>query len=152
MVGRRIVTGIDGEGRSVVTHDGPPATIAPPRSLEAFELEPFDAWRVWATDPANPELDGPDPIATLPAEALDAHVRWGLVAFPAGFGANGEGWHSTPTIDLVTVVSGEIVLALDDAEIPLASGDLVVQRGTRHAWRNRGAEPCVLSVVTLTTG
>jgi quercetin dioxygenase-like cupin family protein len=55
--------------------------------------------------------------------------------------------HTTPTIDFEVVLSGEVVLELDDgAEVTLRPGDTVVQNGTRHRWRNSGAEPAVLAV------
>jgi mannose-6-phosphate isomerase-like protein (cupin superfamily) len=61
------------------------------------------------------------------------------------------GMHQTQTIDFVTIVSGEVDLRLDDAEVHLKAGDCVIQRGTRHAWRNRSTEPCVLSAVLVST-
>ena len=56
------------------------------------------------------------------------------------------GMHTIDTIDYGIVLSGEIWLELDDgAEVHLKQGDCVVQNGTRHAWRNRGAEPCIMA-------
>ncbi len=52
--------------------------------------------------------------------------------------------HQTPTVDVIVVISGEMDLVLDGgAEVHLQPGDSVVQRGTMHAWRNTGPEPCV---------
>jgi mannose-6-phosphate isomerase-like protein (cupin superfamily) len=149
MPGRRIVTGADADGRSTVVRESPPATAPPWRALDGVELEEFDAWQVWALDAAHPDLDGEDPTESRPQTRFEAPVGWGLVSFPPGFGADGGGWHRTPSIDFVTVVSGKIVLALDEEEVQLGSGDCVVQRGTRHAWRNPSDEPCVLSVVSM---
>jgi mannose-6-phosphate isomerase-like protein (cupin superfamily) len=57
------------------------------------------------------------------------------------------GMHTTDTIDFEYVISGEIILELDDGEeVHLRAGDTVVQNGTRHAWHNRGSEPCRLVV------
>ena len=57
------------------------------------------------------------------------------------------GMHTTPTVDFEVVISGEVVLELDDgAEVTLRAGDTVVQNGTRHRWSNRGSEPAVLAV------
>ncbi len=53
------------------------------------------------------------------------------------------GMHTTDTIDFEYVISGDVWLELDDgAEVHLWAGDTVVQNGTRHAWRNKGSEPC----------
>ena len=46
--------------------------------------------------------------------------------------------HRTKTLDYVVVIEGEMVLILDDSEVTLKPGDVVVQRGTDHAWENRG--------------
>jgi quercetin dioxygenase-like cupin family protein len=54
------------------------------------------------------------------------------------------GMHTTDTIDFEYILSGEIVLELDDgAEVVLHPGDTVVQNGTRHRWHNRSSEPAV---------
>ncbi len=60
------------------------------------------------------------------------------------------GMHTTNTIDFEYVISGEIWLELDDGkEVHLKPGDTVVQNGTRHAWRNRGSEPCQMVVCLI---
>jgi quercetin dioxygenase-like cupin family protein len=57
------------------------------------------------------------------------------------------GMHTTDTIDFEYVISGEVWLELDDGkEVHLRPGDTVVQNGTRHAWRNKGSEPCRMAV------
>jgi mannose-6-phosphate isomerase-like protein (cupin superfamily) len=58
--------------------------------------------------------------------------------------------HTTDTVDFEYVLSGSIDLELDNGEtVHLTPGDTVVQNGTRHAWRNRGSEPCQLVVVLV---
>ena len=60
------------------------------------------------------------------------------------------GMHTTATVDYEFVVSGRVVLELDDgASVELGPGDTVVQNGTRHRWRNAGTEPAVLFVALL---
>jgi quercetin dioxygenase-like cupin family protein len=49
--------------------------------------------------------------------------------------------HRTRTVDYVVVIKGEIVLLLEDSEVTLRQGDVVVQRGTDHAWENRSSAP-----------
>lgn len=59
--------------------------------------------------------------------------------------------HTTDTIDYDIIISGELWLEMDDeVEVHLTPGDCVIQNGTRHAWRNRGSEPCFM--VTVMTG
>lgn len=60
------------------------------------------------------------------------------------------GMHTTDSLDYIMIVSGEVVLELDDGEeTVLHAGDVVVQNGTRHAWRNRGTEPCTFVGVAI---
>ena len=57
------------------------------------------------------------------------------------------GMHTTNTIDFEYIISGEVWLELDDgASVHLRAGDTVVQNGARHAWRNKGSEPCHIVV------
>lgn len=76
-------------------------------------------------------------------------------AFP-GLAAHMErgnpGMHTSDSIDFGYVISGSISLELDDgSEKELHAGDTYVQNGTRHAWRNRGTEPCSILVVLVGT-
>jgi mannose-6-phosphate isomerase-like protein (cupin superfamily) len=60
------------------------------------------------------------------------------------------GMHTTDTVDYDIVLSGEIWMEVDDGEeVHLKAGDCVVMNGTRHAWRNRGTETCVMASVML---
>jgi mannose-6-phosphate isomerase-like protein (cupin superfamily) len=60
------------------------------------------------------------------------------------------GMHTTDTIDIDLVISGEVRLELDDgAEVQLKAGDCVVQNGTRHRWQNRSDRPCVMAVALI---
>jgi mannose-6-phosphate isomerase-like protein (cupin superfamily) len=60
------------------------------------------------------------------------------------------GMHTTDTVDFDVVVSGEVVLELDDgAEVLLKAGDCVIQNGTRHAWHNRSPASCLIAVTLL---
>lgn len=66
------------------------------------------------------------------------------------FEPGSQGMHTTPTIDYVVVVSGEVWLDVGDANlVHLVAGDTVVQNATRHAWRNLSQEPVTLAVVMV---
>ena len=87
-----------------------------------------------------------DGIAEAAAAELEATLP-GLLSYAE---SDHPGMHTTPTVDYAFVVSGSVVLDLDDrAEAELHPGDTVVQNGTRHAWRNRGSEPCRMVLVTI---
>lgn len=66
------------------------------------------------------------------------------------FEADNPGMHTTDSVDYGVCLTGELYLELDDgAEQHLTPGTLVVQRGTRHAWRNRGTEVCTMVFVLV---
>lgn len=150
-----VVTGHDAEGRSVFHHAG-----EPPRSSSPgiFEL--------WSTKGG---IEVPDPTdADAPAEigyfAEDGETSFKIVTVPPVSARPPEGFsgqipealarhfetddpemHTTDTIDYVIVLAGTADLELDDGRKErVTTGDCIVQRGTRHAWRVVGDEPLVL--------
>ncbi len=141
-VPRRVVTGHDARGRSVVLTDGPvPVHRTIPGDGVAF-------YEIWQTDGA--------PASISPTEAGEPTQR-SLAVPPPASGTkirineflpghlDGRGLqspvHRTESVDYGVVLSGEITLVLDDSETTLRAGDIVIQRGTDHAWANRGGEP-----------
>lgn len=63
-----------------------------------------------------------------------------------------DGMHTTPTVDYGLVLQDEIVLELDDGQCTqLSAGDIVIQNGTRHAWRNRSDKPVTMAFVLIGT-
>jgi len=59
------------------------------------------------------------------------------------------GFHKTATIDYALVLSGEIYAMMDEGEVLLKAGDVLIQRGTNHAWSNRTNEPAVVAFVLI---
>ena len=57
--------------------------------------------------------------------------------------------HETRSVDYGIVISGEIDMLVDEDEVHLKAGDVIVQRGTNHAWANRGTEPCRIAFVLI---
>jgi hypothetical protein len=82
-------------------------------------------------------------------DAAGAEYATRLPGLAETFEPEHPGMHTTPTVDYVVLLSGELWLELDDNEERcLVPGDVIVQNGTRHAWRNRGTEPAaILSVM-----
>ena len=143
MAQRRIVTGHDSEGRSVVLEDGPV-----PVSNELPEGSRFD--EVWISaetpvrlSPREPEPTHPD--AEIPPPAHGSLVR--VIETPAGVKVP---LHRTESIDYGIVLDGEMTLILDSGEeVTLRRGDVVVQRGTEHAWENRGTGPVTMFIASV---
>jgi hypothetical protein len=169
---KRIVTGRDRAGRARFLDD-----LADPGSEMFAHVPGFVVSMLWATanEPAATGIvTDPVPSQTSLIPAL-GETRLVRVVFPSDsvletisdrdaagaeyaaklpglaetFEAEHPGMHTTPTVDYVVLLSGELWLELDDQEERrLAPGDVVVQNGTRHAWRNRGTEPAaILSVM-----
>jgi mannose-6-phosphate isomerase-like protein (cupin superfamily) len=164
---RRVVTGQDNAGKSVFVSDDEVEPLRLPL-MPGLEFR-----RVWGGDeppslPADGALpsapaffppDGgyrftfvtlpPDGSVTMP-EDLDleqavAEVNEKLPGMMEHMEPDNPGMHTTDTVDLDVVLSGELYLELDDgAEVHLRTGDCVVQNGTRHAWHNRTSEPCTM--------
>jgi uncharacterized cupin superfamily protein len=57
--------------------------------------------------------------------------------------------HRTQSVDYAVIMSGEIEMLLDDSQVHLKAGDVVVQQGTNHAWVNRGKEVCRIAFVLI---
>jgi quercetin dioxygenase-like cupin family protein len=121
---------------------GDPLRLEPTPGLHLVELWSCDSL---AADP----FEAGAPSQFVPAPAAGG-VRFRLVTLPHDPVGH---MHRTATIDLVTVVQGEVSLALADGrETALRPGDTVVLRGTEHAWRNHTDTPAVLSVTLLGVG
>lgn len=86
----------------------------------------------------------------LDVEAALAELAEKLPGMAEVMEPENPGMHTTDTVDFNVVLSGEVWLELDNgAEVHLKTGDCVVQNGTRHAWRNKSSEPCVLAVTLV---
>ena len=135
---RRIVTGHDAHGVSVVLSDGPvPVHKVMPQDGVGF-------YEIWSTDAAPAPVAPVEPSEPtqrslrVPPEPNGTKIR--INEFFPGFInelGNQSPVHRTETIDYGIVLEGEIYLVLDDSEVLLRQGDVVVQRGTDHAWANR---------------
>jgi quercetin dioxygenase-like cupin family protein len=144
---RRVVTGIDADGASYFVHDGE----TPGHLNDGFFVQ--DA--LWIDNPRNPDpeatldpAEDPTPLLSGGTQVPVGGSTFGLLTFKAGGGA---GMHTTRTIDYGIVLSGEIDLELDEDEVHLIAGDVVVQRGTRHAWHNRTDQDCVMAFILISS-
>ncbi len=134
---RRVVTGHDARGRSVVLSDGPPPQHHPMHGLGVGA----DFHEMWNDADTIPELSlveakepNERPFTIMP---VAGHLLRILDVYPLKAGGRRTEMHRTRTLDYVVLVEGELVLILDDGEVILKPGDVVVQRGTDHAWENR---------------
>ncbi|MDR7255139.1 mannose-6-phosphate isomerase-like protein (cupin superfamily) [Nocardioides sp. BE266] len=138
-VPRRVVTGHTPDGVSVVVADGPvPVSRELPDDGVAFH-------EVWNTSGAPAPLSAVEDVdptereLAVPPPPRGTKIR--INEFAPGF-LDERGLqspvHRTASVDYGIVLEGQITLVLDDSEVTLHAGDIVVQRGTDHAWANRG--------------
>jgi mannose-6-phosphate isomerase-like protein (cupin superfamily) len=134
---RRVVTGHDSSGKSIVLSDGPP----PQRHQMSGPAIGADFHEIWSVARPVPLLTSKE--AQEPNERaftimpVAGHLLRIIELYPAHKGGKRTVMHRTKTLDYVVVIEGEAVLVLDDSEVMLSKGDIVVQRGTDHAWENR---------------
>ncbi len=137
---RRVVTGQNREGRSVVKTDS---------EIEGKCGRPgFERVDLWATDRLPPRLTEEDPATWQLGTSL---ANGSVLRFACYEPGVSERWHSTDTIDYAICLSGEMWMELEEGEVHLRPGDVVIQRATNHNWANRGSEPCVMAFVLIAT-
>jgi len=167
---RRVVTGHDEEGRSIILSDG----IAP----NVKEMTPSfpglaltDLWETKGSPASNEgDADAADRPVRLEPPPNGTIVR--IVEFPpdstrpqaadgtGGFKAIGAGhakdkhspdpmMHRTSTVDYIIVLKGEIYAVMEKGETLLKAGDVLIQRGTNHSWSVRGNEPCIIAAILV---
>jgi len=175
---RRIVTGHTQYGRSVFLSDGKPGRVVAFDNLPGAALIEMWATDGVPILPIEPGVDPTVTMASFVPGQVGTRLRIVrfpptheiINGLPQGFNAEAfqkefytkapglaetheaddSGMHTTDTVDYDIVLSGELWLELDDGlEVHLQSGDCVIQNGTRHAWRNRGTEPCIMVSVLI---
>ncbi len=138
-VPRRVVTGHTPDGVSVVLSDGP---VLVSRDLPEDGVSFHEVWntegapaRITAAEPSEPT----ERTLAVPPPTRGTKVRVNEFR-PGHLDERGlqSPVHRTASVDYGIVLEGEITLVLDDSEVTLGPGDVVVQRGTDHAWANRG--------------
>lgn len=174
---RRVVTGHDAAGKAIVLADGEPPVVI--RSPVQPGLAFHEIWNTAAMpmpiaagydEPTEKHAGTAPPkggtvirFVDLPPEGPDgpkfdkeqSRALFSVVGLAENADRHKPGrhplMHRTESIDYGIVLSGEIVLLLDDSEVHLKAGDVVVQRGTVHAWTNRTNEICRMAFI-LTDG
>jgi Cupin domain len=136
-VSRRIVTGHDASGKSVILTEALPLQGHPMQGPEVG-ADFAEVWSEAATVPTLTAQPASEPTARdFVMMPLSGHLLRLIDVYPLSGGGSRTVMHRTSTLDYVVVIEGELTLILDDSEAILKCGDTVVQRGTLHAWENR---------------
>ena len=163
---RRVVTHLDASGKAVVLFDGevpmsgerPPNFVAnlwvTDKSLADFSSQDRGKTKTGITPPKNGTVLRIVDFAPAPAAVakLDKNTMMRVVGKDApakGLPPRHPMMHRTRTLDYALVMSGEIDMLLDEGEVHLKAGDVLVQQATNHAWVNRGKEPCRVAVILM---
>lgn len=162
---RRVVTGHDEDGTAIIARDSIAENV---RVRAANGLTSTLLWTEDAT-PADNAGDVDKADREIGVAPPDGGSVFRIVEFvPDNDGVSNEdmkrelgldpdsggpvrhpGMHRTRSVDYAIVISGEIDMLVDEDEVHLKAGDVIVQRGTNHAWANRGTEPCRIAFVLI---
>lgn len=166
---RRIVTGHNGEGKSIlsfagectnrrempgypglfvnelwVTNESPAINAgSEDRALRPIQHDPAPFGTIFRIVEFPPESDLTIDIALTTAALGTKHQP------SEQDQARHISMHKTDSIDYTVVISGRCMMLLDEEEIEVRQGDCIVQRGTIHGWANRSSEPCVIAFVLI---
>jgi mannose-6-phosphate isomerase-like protein (cupin superfamily) len=137
---RRVVTGHDESGRAVVTIDETCRNVISRRPNHA-------SFVVWSTGEFPSDNDGRADGGARAVTTTDPNgTVFRLVEYGPGVAPRN---HRTESIDYAVVMSGEIDMEMDGTTVHLKAGDVLVQRGTIHNWRNPGNVPCLIAFVLV---
>jgi quercetin dioxygenase-like cupin family protein len=162
-----VVTGVDENGKSCFVSDEPT-----PHRLVGHGNTKCDIWRVAGIPVAYDDGDGIESVITEPPKgglvirqttfAPDSEwdknlgysdSRGQLVGTITAEDAGGvPGFHYTESVDIVTVLDGELVAVLETGEKVLRAGDTIVMRGINHAWDNRSDKPVTVQSIMISAG
>ena len=168
---RRVVTGVDSDDQSTIVEDSHSPAIK-----EVVERPGYYATNIWRTGKAPVVVSEPDQIleheGVLPPEngtvirvieippepkdpeqlARQVRASFGKI-FNDAERSQGQdihpGMHRTDTVDYAIILEGEIVAVMEASETTLRAGDILIQRGTNHAWSNRSDKPCKVVFVLI---
>jgi len=162
---RRVVTGHDETGKAIIAMDGDA------QNVRVRAANGLTSTLLWVEDetPSNNSGDADKADRDIGVAPPDGGSVFRIVEFtPDDDGVSNEemkkelgldpdsggpvrhpGMHRTRSVDYGIVLSGEIDMLVDGDEVHLTAGDVVVQRGTNHAWANRGTEPCSIAFVLI---
>lgn len=167
---RRVVTAVDENGKSYIAEDGPtpavrtvearpgyvvnnvwitgaaPSPVAAPDAIEEHEgVNPPDGGTVLRIIEYPPDPEDPEEMARQFAG------MFGKLFDDAGRPEDGKhpGMHVTETVDYAIVIEGELTAIMDEGETVLRKGDVLIQRGTNHAWTNRSGKPAKAAFVLI---
>lgn len=164
---RRIVTGHDAQGKAVALVDGPVTAKRRSDGGNGMTLlwvtSEFPVDLSGASDRAQTPVGVPPPAGgtifrivdfapvsgeAAPVDHNEILRSMGIDPATQGYGRHAN-THRTRTVDYALVLEGEIDMLLDDSEVHVKAGDVLVQQGTNHAWVNNSGKPCRIAFILI---
>jgi mannose-6-phosphate isomerase-like protein (cupin superfamily) len=143
---RRVITGVDEDGKSCIWLDGD----VPESAIVAKGEDGRIGRSIWAIDEIPTIIKNKfDPMENWFQDHEwfpDKGINFGLLTWEPG---TGYPMHVTESLDIGVIVSGELELILEKESTVLGAGDCFVQNGTQHGWKVVGDEPCTFVVVIV---
>jgi mannose-6-phosphate isomerase-like protein (cupin superfamily) len=173
---QRVVTGHDSKGKAIIQSAAPPTRVQvigngkgptfyevwntreTPALIDRASGEPFEAQLTLAPPTRGtrirvldipPETDAMSKVDQAEAQALFAEVGAVGASTHGGSRARHPHMHRTETVDYGIVLEGGITLLVDEGEVLVRAGDIVIQRGTNHAWANRSGRSCRIAFILI---
>ncbi len=144
-IGRRVVTGFDSNGKSIITWDG-----APPKANTYEEPGVVSVYNAWLLNSVPADLtDESDPVAVKEYDKNQPPEGGVLARVTTWYPGFKYPMHRTESIDFGIVISGNLELGLGAGSTVLGPGDFVVQRGTPHSWKVVGDKPCTVAFILI---
>ena len=162
---RRVVTGHDPNGKAIVLFDGPQR--AQQRGANGVTMlwvtTEFPVNVAVSSDAAQTPVGVPPPTGGTifrivdfmpiapnagPVDHYQVLLSMGIDPATQGY-ARHQNSHRTRSIDYAIVLEGEIDMLLDDTEVHVKAGDVLVQQGTNHAWVNNSGKPCRIAFILI---
>lgn len=164
---RRVVTGLNGDNKSVVLFDSRLPLEAAPGPY------PLRSTNLWITDSYPPGLSSKDTVRPIGVSPPENGTKFRIVEFPPldpateaklppdlimkgvnpvparGVPVTHPLMHRTRSLDYALVLSGELDMMLDDGVVHVKAGDVIVQQATNHGWVNHGSQPCRILFVLM---
>ena len=137
---RRVITGHDINGKAVVDIDEVVTSTGGRRPGLSSKV-------LWTTDQSPADNNRKEDMSLRPVHAAvpNGSTLRVIEYLPGIYPRN----HRLSSVDYAIVIKGEIYMTMDDTEVHLCAGDVLVQRGTVHNWENRGSVPCVIAFVLV---
>ncbi len=142
---RRVITGHDANNVAKVLWDDHASNVKTGANRGSFST------LIWCSEATPVDIRVGEKIEDMGARILGTAppprgTRFCVIDFPVG--APGR-MHRTETIDYVIVLDGEIEMDMDQSTVKLKAGDILIQRGTNHAWVNRSDKPARVAFVLI---